>query len=195
MQFTFHYGQIYYIITLPISCKRFLIYIPLWLDLLLHKEIDEKSEENDLHSTMVRFIMNIKLKYGKRREYLHSTMVRFIIVRNQTYTLEEVLFTFHYGQIYYRLQNHEENCKTNIYIPLWLDLLSIRKTKTIRKRMYLHSTMVRFIIDPKYFRNDATLQFTFHYGQIYYGKRMGKFHGSIAIYIPLWLDLLSVCNI
>ena len=34
-----------------------------------------------------------------------------------------------------------------IYIPLWLDLLYSLKTCGIAMRVYLHSTMVRFIIN------------------------------------------------
>ena len=33
-----------------------------------------------------------------------------------------------------------------IYIPIWLDLLSIRRKDTLAKIPYLHSNMVRFIM-------------------------------------------------
>ena len=79
--------------------------------------------------------------WSRAISYLHSTMVRFIIWTCDT-----------------------RDWRLNIYIPLWLDLLFDKKTTTFIFPNDLHSTMVRFIIDPKYFRNDATLQFTFHYG-------------------------------
>ena len=51
------------------------IYIPLWLDLLL----------NDIESS-----------YGAELD-LHSTMVRFIIEKEKFYDLVCATFTFHYG--------------------------------------------------------------------------------------------------
>ena len=51
------------------------IYIPLWLDLLLCSPIFVKFRLKDLHSTMVRFIMNA----------------------NREIKILEELFTFHYG--------------------------------------------------------------------------------------------------
>ena len=58
--------------------------------------------------------------------------------------------------------------KAYIYIPIWLDLLSIGTQKKIAV--------------------DAT--FTFQYGQIYY-KDFPMVFGEIKdIYIPIWLDLL-----
>ena len=59
-----------------------------------------------------------------------------------------------------------------IYIPLWLDLLCSRFIRSGLARIYLHSTMVRFIIRT----NEQDLQIIY------------------AIYIPLWLDLLSIFN-
>ena len=56
----------------------------------------------------------------------------------------------------------------SIYIPIWLDLLLFLELKTVKGKLYLHSNMVRFIIDLK--------------------KTAGK--RSIYIYIPIWLDLL-----
>ena len=123
-EFTFHYGQIYYSFhDYDFLIRRF-IYIPLWLDLLCRYCLVRLSQFVDLHSTMVRFIMG-----------------NFTAASQGSSG-----FTFHYGQIYYRLQNHEENCKTNIYIPLWLDLLLKKKYNLIPSGRI----------------------FTFHYGQIYY---------------------------
>ena len=74
-----------------------LIYIPLWLDLLFDKKTTTFIFPNDLHSTMVRFIIVAKLKSLTINEDLHSTMVRFIILLTSLINLVDKLFTFHYG--------------------------------------------------------------------------------------------------
>ena len=78
--FTFQYGQIYYA---GIRDQEFLdahIYIPIWLDLLSNPLNILLPLDSDLHSNMVRFIINF------------------------SYYVEEGLlpFTFQYGQIYYK---------------------------------------------------------------------------------------------
>ena len=55
-----------------------------------------------------------------------------------------------------------------IYIPLWLDLLLKAYENNAKTRGYLHSTMVRFIMN----------------------EQKIAIEGIIGIYIPLWLDLL-----
>ena len=102
----------------------------------------------------------------------------------------EKIFTFQYGQIYYIFIFQIYSIITSIYIPIWLDLLLTFcfiytlssviyipiwldllyiMTKTIiNYYVYLHSNMVRFIID-----NQLSQQIT-----------------DIQIYIPIWLDLL-----
>ena len=126
-----------------------MIYIPLWLDLLYRRAL---------------------LQYNHRQN-LHSTMVRFIIQQLYSFYLIIFLFTFHYGQIYYANFGVKPSNEALIYIPLWLDLLLVR-----RSCIDLFTTI-----------------FTFHYGQIYY-KKCGIW-GNILyrIYIPLWLDLLLMC--
>ena len=53
---------------------------------------------------------------------------------------------------------------TWIYIPLWLDLLCYIKLKYDKRREYLHSTMVRFIIAGDIIATTKRIKFTFHYG-------------------------------
>ena len=77
--FTFHYGQIYYAVNVIIPVSQIIIYIPLWLDLLFARALDDETIKKNLHSTMVRFI--IRLSYISK------------VVKS--------IFTFHYGQIYY----------------------------------------------------------------------------------------------
>ena len=55
-----------------------------------------------------------------------------------------------------------------VYIPIWLDLLFIKKSKKKYKNSCLHSNMVRFIIN----------------------KLLAIGNPSEAVYIPIWLDLL-----
>ncbi len=78
-------------------------------------------------------------------------------------------FTFQYGQIYYKiiLRHRSQGVKN------------------------LHSNMVRFII--MYIKPNTTYggQFTFQYGQIYYTSNTKLYNKHSAIYIPIWLDLLS----
>ena len=63
--------------------------------------------------------------------------------------------------------------KVLIYIPIWLDLLSLLYPYSFYRILYLHSNMVRFII----FLKQKT---TYTTGQIY---------------IPIWLDLLFVIQL
>ena len=95
-------------------------------------------------------------------------MVRFIIKLKLLAIQHARIFTFHYGQIYYRRMILGNKLKKCIYIPLWLDLLYFRKV---------------YALVPN-------LTFTFHYGQIYYYERAKNNNRRNNIYIPLWLDLL-----
>ena len=79
------------------------------------------------------------------------------------------LFTFQYGQIYYKQEaNHKQRFST-IYIPIWLDLLYYLIVSVVHSHLNLHSNMVRFIIR----------------------KPSGIRRNDNIIYIPIWLDLLS----
>ena len=122
--FTFHYGQIYYELLHNEEFDNENIYIPLWLDLLLAKSKG----------------------LGYRYANLHSTMVRFIMTALQVIKITYTTFTFHYGQIYYFQRQSEQAQQERIYIPLWLDLLYKLLFRAKHERVYLHSTMVRFII-------------------------------------------------
>ena len=55
-----------------------------------------------------------------------------------------------------------------IYIPIWLDLLCVYSMSFVFLTNYLHSNMVRFIMDLK----------------------PTKIANGNFIYIPIWLDLL-----
>ena len=50
-------------------------------------------------------------------------MVRFIIKTININAKRKNLFTFQYGQIYYYTKKKYEEAITDIYIPIWLDLL------------------------------------------------------------------------
>ena len=126
----------------------------------------------------------------KMLQYLHSNMVRFIIYVNLGGRAFKVGFTFQYGQIYYNYIPKKVIQNFFIYIPIWLDLLFAILTLIISRLAYLHSNMVRFIINDtnemneedkdlhsnmvrfiigKIFKYRAIKQkFTFQYGQIYY---------------------------
>ena len=73
------------------------IYIPLWLDLLFGGFLVAIGALNHLHSTMVRFIINVEGENEVELFYLHSTMVRFIIDAEDEQNQVIVKFTFHYG--------------------------------------------------------------------------------------------------
>ena len=77
-----------------------------------------------------------------------------------------------------------------IYIPLWLDLLFLFAQVQKVFYIYLHSTMVRFIISKDFIISCIMKKFTFHYGQIYYVDDTIERSQFLVIYIPLWLDLL-----
>ena len=121
---------------------------------------------------------------------LHSTMVRFIMQFAKAALLKEIKFTFHYGQIYYHYIIYVWEITFYIYIPLWLDLLYKCCYSLLPLLLHLHSTMVRFIISSLSFTiillshlhstmvrfiiiiypiyQLLLMPFTFHYGQIYY---------------------------
>ena len=122
--FTFHYGQIYYSPYTVQSAWSGDIYIPLWLDLLFR-----------VRACFIHLVYN-----------LHSTMVRFIMERLFMKKNSVAEFTFHYGQIYYFRLFDFFTFLFIIYIPLWLDLLLKNDNQVILDRVHLHSTMVRFIM-------------------------------------------------
>ena len=145
-EFTFQYGQIYYSIHIAYPLSILIIYIPIWLDLLCYNFTENIINIDDLHSNMVRFIMT------------------FIL--SKYFSL--YLFTFQYGQIYYKYNFIIVKRKSIIYIPIWLDLLS-----TPSQLKIAHKSI-----------------FTFQYGQIYYAESRNSTGDTDIIYIPIWLDLL-----
>ena len=110
--FTFQYGQIYYDFLEDYAEEIEYIYIPIWLDLLYQQDLNRQIMERDLHSNMVRFIIQ------KKRPHYHMIL----------------LFTFQYGQIYYILLAYSFRDQSKIYIPIWLDLLYI--TTSMEKRLF-----------------------------------------------------------
>ena len=56
-EFTFQYGQIYYILKDFVKLIKLIIYIPIWLDLLLLSISSPSFCRAYLHSNMVRFII------------------------------------------------------------------------------------------------------------------------------------------
>ena len=52
--------------------------------------------------------------------------------------------------------------------------------------------MVRFIIDAPPYDLAGVWTFTFQYGQIYYNNTLKTKDNLYNIYIPIWLDLLSI---
>ena len=95
-------------------------------------------------------------------------MVRFIIGNKENKENNEEKFTFQYGQIYYLQNEYKEAILKEIYIPIWLDLLSRFWREERTKNCNLHSNMVRFIIVISAFTENGIKEFTFQYGQIYY---------------------------
>ena len=98
---------------------------------------------------MVGFIINEGQLDNIEFDNLHSTMVGFIIEYKLFLGSCAPTFTFHYGWIYYFLSLLMNNSHFHIYIPLWLDLLLRSKPLLALSLMYLHSTMVGFIIINK----------------------------------------------
>ena len=54
--------------------------------------------------------------------------------------------------------------RPRIYIPIWLDLLSIKQQQKYKSFMDLHSNMVRFIIGSAEQGTPSLQAFTFQYG-------------------------------
>ena len=101
---------------------------------------------------------------------LHSNMVIFIINGLNPLAADATGFTFQYGYIYYFVFIVKFISIKDIYIPIWLYLLSNLYQALRSTLQNLHSNMVIFII----------------YLQLF------SFHFWIAIYIPIWLYLLSI---
>ena len=95
-------------------------------------------------------------------------MVRFIIYLSFVLFLLYLLFTFQYGQIYYKVPESHFKSTERIYIPIWLDLLLLESPLVRPIVVYLHSNMVRFIIIGIPIGSPNSCLFTFQYGQIYY---------------------------
>ena len=149
------------------------IYIPIWLDLLLQS----------------------KNQYLLKVLNLHSNMVRFIIDVNKYSVDYKLKFTFQYGQIYYAVYVDRMPRSMFIYIPIWLDLLCVFLIQKNIQSNYLHSNMVRFIIDIIQQLFYFKIVFTFQYGQIYYSLIIFVKSLILQIYIPIWLDLLFFNNL
>ena len=62
------------------------------------------------------------------------------------------------------VENKEKAEELKIYIPIWLDLLSIGLLQTSIRLYNLHSNMVRFIIITHSLLTFITSPFTFQYG-------------------------------
>ena len=122
-------------------------------------------------------------------------MVRFIINIFFIESKYNEEFTFQYGQIYYYRDELYNKYKDKIYIPIWLDLLSLNEILFLYRLIYLHSNMVRFIISLLAHNNSLHSTFTFQYGQIYYRPSAYCCEIFIAIYIPIWLDLLWLLSV
>ena len=60
--------------------------------------------------------------------------------------------------------DNEDIADFEIYIPIWLDLLSARKRDKRYLIIYLHSNMVRFIIFSVRIASPRSSKFTFQYG-------------------------------
>ena len=91
---------------------------------------------------MVRFIIKNSIKCAKKGCYIYIPLWLDLLSLYKT--------SINFGM--------------EIYIPLWLDLL-LHVPKSLRvKDYYLHSTMVRFIIDGVDYARNIQKRFTFHYG-------------------------------
>ena len=52
----------------------------------------------------------------------------------------------------------------SIYIPIWLDLLYPISSNSVGSQLYLHSNMVRFIMNIPVLAKPHAREFTFQYG-------------------------------
>ena len=73
------------------------IYIPIWLDLLSKIFNSRHFKLLNLHSNMVRFIIQFAREFVIARRNLHSNMVRFIIDYKSKHEFIVYGFTFQYG--------------------------------------------------------------------------------------------------
>ena len=56
------------------------------------------------------------------------------------------------------------DAQLSIYIPIWLDLLSLYFKRKFKANINLHSNMVRFIMKLMYIKTNTIYGFTFQYG-------------------------------
>ena len=103
--FTFQYGQIYYASMEFYLKEQSKIYIPIWLDLLSFGSSMDFMSQRNLHSNMVRFIMRIRSRNGiKHTDIYIPIWLDLLFVIPLSFDVGFLLFTFQYGQIYYRPQ-------------------------------------------------------------------------------------------
>ena len=150
------------------------IYIPIWLDLLQEQNTEDEGLQIYLHSNMVRFIIFLTLIYFSVLFIIYIPIWLDLLYGAVHFTDPvPVRFTFQYGQIYYAQAQVMSSGSSGD----------------------LHSNMVRFIIPNGIGYCKASFEFTFQYGQIYYDYAFIFYLYYIAIYIPIWLDLLCICSL
>ena len=142
-------------------------------------------------------------------------MVRFIIIKSFGNNNCASIFTFQYGQIYYkRMHNKTKNNKINLHSNMVRFIIYLENSQKEWEKKFtfqygqiyyfkysidrhrfsknLHSNMVRFIIGFRFPTFHIHHIFTFQYGQIYYVIMKNHYDSSNNIYIPIWLDLLLI---
>ena len=145
--FTFQYGQIYYLVLDCVSNRETSIYIPIWLDLLFACGLNNICRLFIYIPIWLDLLLTNIKRLQTSNIYLHSNMVRFIIIVIPFLSYSAYKFTFQYGQIYYIFDTIKYFIFFFIYIPIWLDLLSPIFLIIVFFELYLHSNMVRFIIN------------------------------------------------
>ena len=148
-----------------------MIYIPIWLDLLFIFSFYKVFVQCIYIPIWLDLLYTPPYIFCISSADLHSNMVRFIIITHSFFTLITSPFTFQYGQIYYYIAFYYSSPPFRIYIPIWLDLLLVFIFQFCFFVCYLHSNMVRFIINLNTVFQNVTVEFTFQYGQIYYSCR------------------------
>ena len=164
ISFTFHTGQILWILQRLHQLDFFFIYIPHWLD-SMGQYITWMPGVGGFtfHTGQILWVNNLK-RENQLLRYLHSTLVRFYVKKFATDLLLKCPFTFHTGQILWaNLLLLREFIQ--IYIPHWLDSMQKRENLLLfRQLIYIPHWLDSMLICSTWL--ESTIKFTFHTGQI-----------------------------
>ena len=122
--FTFQYGQIYYLKALFALNQQLLFTFQYGQIYYVANSYSMSRSKLYLHSNMVRFIIFTLNKSSPFQEPFTFQYGQIYYLNIFSRSFSSYSFSFQYGQIYYPFVKWSRGLGSDIYIPIWLDLLS-----------------------------------------------------------------------